>query len=755
MSSRGNLSNKGRKTLLGVICFLLSSLLLLPVSSQALLGKSCLEINSNFVPRYIHGIAEKKEVDSFFECIINFTTFFLRHKETKYSGYLRAVELQRLIQLIVVPEEAKALTIAKSVLRVKTAIIGGNENGITDQEFHTFQDILRVLQKQVGNIRLQAPMILRILNGHVIPSSQFLFFTQKLKQFLTGVGNGLAKIRQTKDRANVNSDLYRLSKISSDLKRIGLLPEKFTDWDPLMHWLRQWKKIFSQSSKTLILPSQWPILMSDLGSLTSLWLYYNAFLKDKSWLQEDTIRHSEYVLTQSLYLTMQIQDRTPKKQIRLKDIDELARRTWFFPDLSSSSFSLTLRSTFCFVMNRLANNKPCQYQMSFQDQEMKINFKDRFFRFTEQRNIRVLPNLGSVGEFLTRDHIKILRKYLLSWKRSETYLTKKFQMPNNFFGSPNDWLFRNMDVTSDLRLRFHKRKTNVPLLRLLNWQSHITKLVTSAYLKENQKIDRQVWKKIVREWTGVVASVYPKISWQNLQKEFLKFFEYGDFLTSQSNGNGVLEPEEILELFALSASSLKMTLLATSRMSICNTVDNLFDRTCIFGILHFFPRQVFDSFPNLEHILSRNLIEKEEYFIALESFKHKNEELNFGELFETFMLMHYEENMIEYLNVNRRDNVSMQELSALADTFFSIIKRTTPIIRTEREAFGFISYLFYYDKIPIVGENSILAPLKFNQWLLQPEKWRHMRVRRIQILRALITLNRSLTNLSSFLFLSF
>jgi len=67
-----------------------------------------------------------------------------------------------------------------------------------------------------------------------------------------------------------------------------------------------------------------------------------------------------------------------------------------------------------------------------------------------------------------------------------------------------------------------------------------------------------------------------------------------------------------------------------------------------------------------------------------------------------------------------------------------------PVVHTKKEAFAFITYFFHYGEVPVFGENKkISSPLRFSQWLLQPEKWQ-LRVNREDILTTLFLMNKNL-----------
>ena len=269
------------------------------------------------------------------------------------------------------------------------------------------------------------------------------------------------------------------------------------------------------------------------------------------------------------------------------------------------------------------------------------------------------------------------------------------------------------------------------------------KLVRSAYTHRNQsKVTNELWNTMIKEWTPFSISLYKDMKWQNFQKVGFQIFKQGDFLTSQSNGNHLLEDEEILELFSLFTSSLSTTISALDITKACQSPKAYYLYThCIWDLLPYLPEEIFIGFPSLVNSLSQDEDKKTSYFSKLSANYNTKEEISFKDLFEIFLFIHYQENMMEYLDKDNSQYLSTREVEPLLNTFEETIINDIPLIYTRREAFAFITYLLHYGEPPIFDPNStISSPLRFNQWLLQPQKWQ-LQVDREDMLHTLFLMN--------------
>ena len=100
------------------------------------------------------------------------------------------------------------------------------------------------------------------------------------------------------------------------------------------------------------------------------------------------------------------------------------------------------------------------------------------------------------------------------------------------------------------------------------------------------------------------------MQWERFQKLGFKLFKHGDFLNSYSNGDGILQEEEILELFSFFTSSMATVLYILHEQPNCKNSTYYVNKQCIWDYLLYLPSTVFTGFPRLRESLSQNTQKK-------------------------------------------------------------------------------------------------------------------------------------------------
>ena len=715
------------------------------IPAIALIEESCFKYNTSFITRYFSALSQPHEVDNFFNDIDSCIHTFLNHTYTKNPKYYTQTEIRRFMQYMGFKKK-KALAISQAILKLKSGFIGGHKDRISLTEIHTCRQIFSIFKQKMKAMHSSIPVFLNILDKKNISRRRILQATETMKKNLTGMGKRLSHL-------SFSSDLSLLEQLPQSIQTLELSNTRLRYWKPALSLLKQWKQVFlTPSLKNTIHSSEWPTLLESFSLMATLWFYHKRFLEDRDWLNVRVIQHTQHFVSYSLNLIRESLKLSDKKYIILHDIDELARRIWFMPYLSQPVFRLGLRSTFCFFLNPLTNNQPCQHSMDFKGRspDLKISFSDMIFTVTGTKKVHE-SRLGKNSDRITIAHLDTLRQYLNSWIKSENQLRKTQHLPF-LFGSPHRWLNRKINVTSDKRLIFYtEKRDDISFLSHLNWQSHLMKMMTSAYTKREQQVSQKLWNTMIKEWTALSVSFYKDMRWQNFQKLGFQIFKHGDFLTSNSNGDQILQEKEILELFSFFTSSLSAVIAALKTMQHCNTKNPYFLKTpCVQNTLQQFPRELFTSFPRLLESLSQNENKKINYIAQLNSFYRQKQfpydikaTISLKDLFEIFLFIHYQENTMEYLDRDFSQSLSVRELEPLLNIFETTLIYETPLINTKKEAFAFITYLFHYGEIPIFShENTIISPVHFSNWLLQPEKWELLEANQTDILRALFLINK-------------
>ena len=692
---------------------------------------TCFQENAHFISHYfsVEG-APPPLLDGFFDCIDNLIQLFLNH--TPYHrkmGYYTQTELRRAIQYMVRGvSKAEAEEMSQALLNLKTGFIGGDSRKVTTQEIAVFRKILYVFRRRMRSSAPAVFTLVRSIKGQSSPADKEIFLaTDMLTTNLISMGSLLSKI-------SFSSDLSVLEGLPQSLSVLGIPSRYLTYWKSSLMLLRKWKNMFFASPEHIIQSAEWPVLLTTFSQIIRLWFYYQKFLKSQPLLTVDTVSHTQYFLSYSLNMfSKRLAD---KKDISLTDIDELARQIWFLPYMSRPLFRLAVRSVFCFLLNPITHSKPCRHSMDFQSDSLKISFSDLTFSLTETGELYESRS-GGLSDRIQPAHLRVLKQYVNSWIISENHIKKSGRLLP-LFGSPHKWLGRKINVAKDGRLLFYADKKNESqkaLLSRLNWQSHLMKFVTSAYTKREKKpVHQKLWNKMIQEWTALSGAFYKDIKWRRFQKVGFQVFRHADFLTSYSNGDAVLQEEEILEVFSFFMSSLTVTLSSLKDRPGCMRSANRLQSACVWSYLRSLPSKVFVGWPQLFKTLS----EGQNYLSRLSSFYQEAEEISIKDLFEIFLFMHYQENAMLRLDKDFSQSLSLRELEPLLNVFEQTLIENTPLIYTKTSALAFGAYIFYYGQVPAFSQNyNISAPLHFSNWFLQPKKWQQVKVDREKMLESL------------------
>ncbi|MYE07515.1 MAG: hypothetical protein F4X95_02015 [Oligoflexia bacterium] len=705
--------------------------------SAVSLESTCFKDHTQFISHYFSAQSSPRALEEFFDCMDNSIQLFLNHTTTENHGYYTQTELRRFMQYMGARKE-KAETMSKAFLQLKTGFIGGRQDRLTKKEIATFRKMLAIFRKRMRAMNKGTiPGIISILNNKLVPMEQFIMTTEVMTTHLISLGSQLSKL-------SVSADLSLLEHLPSHLQTLGFSNDNLLYWNRSLSLIKKWKKIFFSSPENIIPSSEWPDLLQSFGQLTILWLYHKRFLENQSWLNVNVIQHTQYFISYGLDLVRLAHKQSGEKDIFLTDIDALVSQLWFLPYLSRPVFRLSLRSTFCFLLHPLANKNVCKYKVDFQKANLQMSFSDMTFTITDTKEIYESPS-GRLSDRIQKSHLTVLRQYLNSWMRTEQQI-QTGQKPSSLFGSPHKWLNRNINVTSDNRLSFYTDRTGpIPLLSHLNWQSWLMKLITSSYTKRaNKQVDQKLWNTMIKEWTAVAISIYQDMQRPRFQTLGFQMFKHGDFLTSRSNGDGILQEEEILELFSFFTSSLKITLDTLRESQSCKSTTYYVHADCIWDYLLQLPSTVFAGFPKLLESLSLDEKKKKSYIATISKFYSAQERLSIKDLFEIFLFIYYQENAMEYLDRDFSQYLTARELEPLLDVFEQKLIYDLLLINNKRGAYAFITYLFHFGEIPVFTDNNpISAPMRFSHWHLDPARWEsEVQVDREDTLHTLLLINR-------------
>ena len=698
-------------------------------SAFAFVENNCVAINKALLSNYFKGLSTVQQIDDFFECIDNVIQFTLNHTETGDPNFYTQRELRHLMQYLG-STPARANEISQSFLDIKESLINGGNKRITLKEIVKIRKMFRVIQNRMKNMNSHVPQLIKVLNHQTLNR-------QVMARALNAMENNLTTLGQELSQSSVMTNLSLLINLPPKLNQLGLSTEGLKYWRPLILLISQWKKIFSGPPENLIKTNEWPVLLNSFGQVIRMWFYYKNFLENTVWMGVSKVQHFQHFLYLFLNLIKEANNQT--NGIYLKDIEELARRVWFTPFFSTPVFSLALRSMHCFLIKRLTNNKACKYNIDFKRNpiEVVLEFPNRSYIIDNKNNIHI-QSTGTDTEKLNSSHIDILFDYLRSWTGTELKLRKEKKL-RSIFGSPHLWMNRNIGVNNGIRrhLMFQSQarhnQPDIPLMSYLNWHVHLTHLLVSAYHNNRSGIlNWENWFTLVQEWTPLVVSIYKHINWQGFQASAFNFFSHGDLLTSQANGDNQLQPEESLELMTIASSSINMMISNIDRFNRCKikNTDYYFQPNCIWRLFQTSSTKIFSGFPDLQRWWTRKSENKEQYINYIKEF-YLMEQLSIGNLFEIYILIHYQENILEFLDKDLSGSLNLDEITPFYNTIQNKLKQVIPLTENQEVGLAFFTYLMHFGEIPVLDPaHSLSAPVDFSNWLLNPQKWHSLKVDR-------------------------
>ncbi len=701
-------------------------------SAFAFVENNCVTINKALISNYFKGLSTVQQIDDFFECIDNVIQFTLNHTETGNSNFYTQRELRHLMQYLGATP-ARANEISQAFLDIKESLINSGNKRITLHEIEKIRKIFRVIQARMKNMNSHVPQLIKVLNNHPLDR-------QIMTRALNAMENNLTILGQQLSQLSVTTNLSLLINLPNKLNKLGLSTEGLRYWRPLILLISQWKKIFSGPPESLIKEKQWSILLNSFSQVIRMWFYYKNFLENTIWMGVPRVQHFQHFLYLFLNLIKSANNQT--NGIYLKDIEELARRIWFIPIFSTPVFSLTLRSVHCFLIKRLTSNKACKYNIDYKlnPKEVVLEFTSRSYTIDNKNNI-LIQSTGVDTEKLNSSHIDILFDYLRSWTGTEIKLRKEKKL-RSIFGSPHLWMNRNIGINSGVNrhLVFQSQEqhnqSDTPLMSYLNWHVHLTHLLVSAYHNNrNGILNWNNWFTLVQEWTPLVISIYKHLNWQDFETSALNFFSHGDLLTSQANGDNQLQPEESVELMTIASSSINMMILNIDRFNKCKikNTDHYFRSSCVWKLFRTSSTKILSGFPDLQKWWSTEPENQEQYISYIKEF-YPVEQFSIGNLFEIYILIHYQENILEFLDKDSSGNLSLDEITPFYDTIKNKLHQVIPFIENQEQGLAFFTYLIHFGEIPIYDPSyKVSSPVDFSNWLLNPQKWRSLKVNRKQM----------------------
>ncbi len=709
------------------------SVFLLCFSGVSSARQVCITSQSDFLPKYLAGQASGQQVDSFFSCLDKMISLFLTFWTGKNPGYYTALEMKRVVQFMGFhPEEAHK--ISQSVLALKAALQGGSPQILRRSEVVSFQRFLKDLGFYARRLNHPLYVINLALDGHSVSRTHLMKATQALKYDFRNIGQSFFKHQ-------FKGDLQKIKILGKRLSDLGI-SYAFPRWGEVINFLQKWKKVILRSSESQVFPKDWPDFMHSLSEIFELGIYYKKFigLRGMGILHASSVQHTQYLSSRILDFMEAAIKNSFYQKVSVDEVRELAEALWLFPVLSSPTFSLSLSAFECFLLNRHKKGEACSHNIRNNNNEVRMDFGNKSFT-VEKAHVFASVSV-SPPRFLNMHDVSVLRNYLRSWIQNENFLRKN-HTSMDVFGSPNQWLGREISLTSDSRLYFHKRKKThtKAFLSLLNWQSHLMSFIVHAYSGGKGTLTLNSWNTFIREWTPLMMSLGVSGSVREFQENSEYLFYHGDFLTTSSNGDGRIQDTEALELFSLFGSAVKTTFLAARSWSHCEKSTGYFHSSCIKDSLSRFPHEIFGGFPYFRAaMILKGSRYKTRYLSLITTFFTKDT-LSLSDLFDVFLKLHYQENAMEYLDTNRDQVLESKELMPLLRIFEEALIQQMPLINDERDVFAFITYVFYFGIIPVFGDKQIHTPLHFSYWLLHPEKWQGVQIRRIKLLNALIQIN--------------
>ena len=635
--------------------------------AQTSFNQNCITYNKHFIARYFTGSSAFHEIAGFFKCMDDSIQFFLNHTSTGHPGYYTELEMTRFLQYMGF-RRFKASHMSRALFGIKQGLIGGRPGQLSLYEIRMVRRILWIVKGKLERLHRVVPVLQAVLQNRSqgYREDYLSYAAAELNRTISHLGGELSQLP-------IQMNLALLQSFPQHIEVLGFPSSRLQYWSDSLALIRQWRKTFSGGWGHIVAGVAWRKLLQSFGGLAELWVYYKAFLENRALLSVPVVQRTQYFISRLFSIFKN--SYSVHRNIALTELDALAKKVWFFPWLSTPVAKLSMRSIFCFVLDRLAFQKSCPNQMVFNEQSgaLKVDFGD--LDFTVMTNGRMQMRVAKKGGGnLSKAHIRAVEQYLQRWIRSEQVLRQTGSLPD-VFGSPQAWLNRNIRLTGDERLLFlpagqkvatgdKGRGVDLALLSHLNWGSHLMQMMAAAIGVENanSQVDRHVWTRFVQEVSILATAFYPGTHWKVFQSEGFSFFSLGDFLTAGANGDGILQDKELLELFALSFSAWRTVRINQVRLDICSVTNTVWSRQqCVFNTFRKYPDKFYLSFPALRGWLS---LEWDGYSEVLRRFEDPLENI-----FTVFVLTYYQENILEYLDRDFSGDLDIAEVHPLADVF--------------------------------------------------------------------------------------
>ena len=681
-------------------------------------NKACFNKDLQFIENYFSGEARYSDINNFFSCLDRAIQMFLEHTRPINPNYYSRTEIRRFWQYMGFPRVNDARRASVATLRIKKGLIGGHKDKVTLKEIKKLRKVLQALSIRLESFHPYMYLLDHLLSKTPLKRETVLRVSGKLVTNFIALGTDFSHI-------GINTDLNSLSYLPEDLRVFNLNISTPHYWKNIINLTKQWKFIFSGPPDDIIHSKQWPPLLFSVGSFFSIWFYYNQFLKGKNWMHIDSIQHTQFILSNLLNILYTSKKQFKRSSISLTDVDKLGEQIWAFPFLSSPSFKLGIRTIHCFILEPLSSNKPCNYHLEVQNEDVFINFPDSKFHIDPNKNI-FFSYVKNTSSFLKIKHLSIIRTYLNSWIKSENNLRHSNTLPT-LFGSLNTWKKRNIDVLYGGHLNFFSNKNinKKHLMSQLNWQSHFMHIMSKSYTLRGTPLDYDAWDLFIREWAPFSISIYEEITWKTFHQQGLKFFANADMLTSHSNGDGIIQDDELLEVFSISFSAINSLLKKLREFNSCRFKNPYYlDSQCVSKKIKTIPQTFLSNFPVLLKTQFSSLRKSNTYLSSLDQYYAKYPKISIRDLLELFIMLHNQENLIEFLDKDRSQTISSREFFPLLSNFKNTIINKVPFILTDREAFAFMNYLLKFKEIPVLNASaSIHSPIYFANWIINPKNW--------------------------------
>ena len=158
-----------------------------------------------------------------------------------------------------------------------------------------------------------------------------------------------------------------------------------------------------------------------------------------------------------------------------------------------------------------------------------------------------------------------------------------------------------------------------------------------------------------------------------------------------------------------------------NKCKIKNT-DYYFQPNCIWRLFQTAPTKIFSGFPGLQRWWTREPENKEQYINYIKEF-YLMEQFSIGNLFEIYILIHYQENILEFLDKDLSGSLNLDEITPFHNTIQNKLKQVIPLTENQEVGLAFFTYLMHFGEIPVLDPaHSLSAPVDFSNWLLNPTK---------------------------------